>query len=105
MTPLDRNRVGINFTIDEGSAATIKRINLVGVTAFRESTLKDEFALSEGGWFSWFTKDDHYSKQKLTADLETLRPITSIAATWNSMSSRRRFPSRRTRRISSSPSR
>ena len=73
VTPLDRNRVGINFSVEEGEIAKIRKINFVGVNAFRESTLLDEIELSEGGWFSWYTKDNQYSKQKLTADLETLR--------------------------------
>jgi len=29
--------------------------------------------LQVGGWLSWYTKDNLYSKQKLTADLETIR--------------------------------
>ncbi len=73
VTPLDRNRVGINFSVEEGEIAKIRKINFVGVNAFKESTLQDEIELSEGGWFSWYSKDNQYSKQKLTADLETLR--------------------------------
>ncbi len=73
VTPLDRNRVGINFSVEEGQIAKIRKINFVGVNAFKESTLQDEIELSEGGWFSWYSKDNQYSKQKLTADLETLR--------------------------------
>lgn len=73
VTPLDRNRVGINFTIDEGDIAKIRKINIVGANAFRESTLLDEMELSEGNWLSWYSKDNQYSKQKLTADLESLR--------------------------------
>ena len=73
VTPLDRNRVGINFSVEEGEIAKIRKINFVGVNAFKESTLLEEIELSEGGWFSWYTKDNQYSKQKLTADLETLR--------------------------------
>jgi outer membrane protein insertion porin family len=73
VTPLDRNRVGINFTFDEGEVAKIRKINIVGASAFRESVLLEEFELSEGGWFSWYTKDNQYSRQKLSADLEALR--------------------------------
>jgi len=29
--------------------------------------------LTTPGWFTWYTKNDQYSKQKLSADLETLR--------------------------------
>ena len=73
VTPLDRNRVGLNFDIDEGDIAKIRKINIVGANAFRESTLLDEIELAEGGWFSWYSKDDQYSKQKLTGDLETIK--------------------------------
>jgi outer membrane protein insertion porin family len=73
VTPLDRNRVSINFTVDEGEVAKIKRINIVGNYAFSESQLLDLLQLSTPGWLSWYTKNDQYSRQKLTADLETLR--------------------------------
>ena len=36
VTPQERNRVAINFTIDEGEAAKIARINIVGNKAFTE---------------------------------------------------------------------
>jgi outer membrane protein insertion porin family len=45
ITPLERNRVGINFNVEEGDAATIKQINLVGVSAFKEKDLIDQFQL------------------------------------------------------------
>ena len=73
VTPLERNRVGINLAVDEGDIAKIKKINIVGASAFRESELLDQVELSSSGWLSWYSKDDQYSKQKLTADLETLR--------------------------------
>lgn len=73
VTPLERNRVGINFTIVEGDVAKIRKINIVGARAFKESDLLDQIELSEGGWLSWYSKDNQYSKQKLTADLETLK--------------------------------
>jgi outer membrane protein insertion porin family len=73
VTPLERNRVGINFTIVEGDVAKIRKINIVGARAFKESELLEQIELSEGGWLSWYSKDNQYSKQKLTADLETLK--------------------------------
>jgi outer membrane protein insertion porin family len=73
VTPLERNRVSLSFKIDEGEVAKITDINIIGATAFKEKELLDQFELSTGGWFSWFTKDDQYSKQKLTGDLEKLR--------------------------------
>ncbi|WP_184201965.1 outer membrane protein assembly factor BamA [Chitinimonas taiwanensis] len=73
VTRLERNRVSIGFDISEGLVATIKQINLVGNETYKESELKDSFQLNTGGWFSWFTKSDQYSKPKLQADIEALR--------------------------------
>ncbi len=73
VTPQERNRVAINFTIVEGETASIARINIVGNKAFTEKALRSEILLTTPNWLSWYTKDDQYSKQKLTADLETLR--------------------------------
>ncbi|MDO8932603.1 MAG: outer membrane protein assembly factor BamA, partial [Rhodocyclaceae bacterium] len=73
VTPLERNRVGINFSIDEGEKAKIKQINMVGLKAFQESDLLELFALRTPNWLTWYTKNDQYSKQKLSGDLETLR--------------------------------
>ena len=73
VTPQERNRVAINFTIDEGDSAKIAKINIVGAKAFSEKELLSEMTLTTPGWFTWYTKNDQYSKQKLQADLETLR--------------------------------
>ncbi|MBU1235342.1 MAG: outer membrane protein assembly factor BamA [Gammaproteobacteria bacterium] len=73
VTPLERNRVGINFNVQEGEIARIKQINIIGTKAFDEDDLLDLFVLRTPGWFTWYTKNDQYSKQKLTGDLETLR--------------------------------
>ncbi len=73
VTPLERNRVGINIAVTEGEVAKIRGINLVGVSAFKESELLDEFVLRTPGWLTWYTKNDRYSREKLAADLETLR--------------------------------
>jgi len=73
VTPLERNRVGINFGIDEGEVARIQRINLVGYQVFSEKDLLDQFVLRTPGWLTWYTKNDQYSRQKLQADLENLR--------------------------------
>ena len=73
VTPQERNRVALNFTIVEGDTANIARINIVGNKAFTERQLRSEMSLSTPGWLSWYTKDDQYSKQKLQADLESLR--------------------------------
>jgi outer membrane protein insertion porin family len=73
VTPQDRNRVAINFTMQEGEAAKIARINIIGAQAFTEKQLLSEMQLTTPGWTTWYTKDDQYSKQKLAADLEKIR--------------------------------
>jgi len=73
VTPVERNQVAIYFNIDEGPVAKIQEINFIGTEVFSESTLKSEMQLKTGGWLSWYSKDNLYSKQKLTADLETIR--------------------------------
>jgi len=73
VTPLERNRVGINFTVEEGAIAKIRQINIVGNETFKDSTLRGLFQLRTPGWLTWYTKNDQYSRQKLAADLENLR--------------------------------
>jgi len=73
VTPVERNQVAIYFNIDEGPVAKIQEINFIGNEAFSEGALRGEMQLKTGSWLSWYSKDNLYSKQKLTADLETIR--------------------------------
>ncbi len=73
VTELDNNRVGIVIDVSEGLAAKIKKINIVGNTVFEEKKLLKQFKLSTPTWLSFYTKNDQYSKQKLSGDLESLR--------------------------------
>ena len=72
-TPLERNRIAINFDINEGRTARIKKISFVGNEKFQDKELRGILVLRKPDLLSWFTKNDQYSKQKLSADLETLR--------------------------------
>ena len=73
ISPLERNRVAIRFDIEEGAISKIRSLNIVGNKAFDEEVLLEQFALTTPGWLTWWNKNDQYSKQKLTADLEALR--------------------------------
>lgn len=73
VTPIERNRVNLTFTVTEGAPARIKEMHIVGNKAFSESTLTGLFEQDTGGWLSWYTKSDRYARSKLNADLETLR--------------------------------
>ena len=73
VTPIERNRVNVNFSVVEGGVATINEMRIVGAQAFAVSDLTDLFSLDTGGWMSWYTKSNRYSKAKLNGDLEALR--------------------------------
>ncbi|MFN4003436.1 MAG: outer membrane protein assembly factor BamA [Hylemonella sp.] len=73
VTPLERNRVSLAFTVSEGEPAKISEIRIVGNKVFSESTLRNLLDLDTGNWMSWYTKSNRYSRAKLNADLETLR--------------------------------
>lgn len=73
VTPIERNRVNVTFTVVEGDAARIGEIRIVGNTVFPERTLLGLFEQTTSGWLTWYTKSDRYSRAKLNADLETLR--------------------------------
>jgi outer membrane protein insertion porin family len=73
VTELTRNRVAIKVDIAEGRVAKIKQITIVGNNSFASEQLRKDFELSTTNFLSFYSKDDQYSKQKLSADLERLR--------------------------------
>ncbi len=73
ITPAERNRVNVTFTVTEGEVTKIKSIHITGNQAFSESTLLSQMDLTTGGWLTWYTKSDQYARSKLNADLETLK--------------------------------
>ncbi|WP_429404886.1 outer membrane protein assembly factor BamA [Paraburkholderia sp. GAS82] len=73
VTPIDRDRVGLLFSVIEGPSAKIRQVNFIGNKVFSDGTLHDEMQESTPNWFSWYSKNDVYAKDKLTTDLENLR--------------------------------
>lgn len=72
---LERNRVDVNIDIAEGQVAKIRRINLVGNDAFEDREILRRFDSGIPRWYAFFSRRDHYSRQKLSGDLETLRSM------------------------------
>ncbi len=70
---LDRNRVAITLTINEGRVATIKKINIIGAKAIPVKTVIDQMSLRDKRGFRLFSRRNQYSKQKLEADIEAIR--------------------------------
>ncbi len=73
VTEFPDNRVAVAIDISEGAVAKIRKINIVGNTVYSEKELLKLFQSGTSSWFSFFAKKDQYSRQKLTADLESLR--------------------------------
>jgi outer membrane protein insertion porin family len=73
VTPIERNRVTVMFNVDEGDVAKIRQISFVGNKSFSDKELREILQLSKSGWFTWYSKADQYSKQKLTGDLEAIK--------------------------------
>ena len=71
--PLERNRMRVNLYVEEGSVSRIKEINIVGNKLYEKEILMNIFKLKTTNLLSWYNKDDRYSKQVLSGDLETLK--------------------------------
>ena len=71
--PQERNRVAIDFYMNEGSTARIKEVKIIGMTKFDEDGLLRRLDLKPTSFMSWWNKDDRYSRQVLTGDLEKIR--------------------------------
>jgi len=69
---LDRNRVDVTIKVTEGKAAKIRHVNLVGNETFAQKELTDSWESSKTAWNSWYRRNDQYSKEKLSGDLEKL---------------------------------
>ena len=72
VTHLDRNRVNVDIVVREGKTARIKAINIVGNTTYTDKQIRKNFKSDTTGWWSWYSKDDQYSKEKLSGDLKKL---------------------------------
>ena len=69
---LDRNRVDVTIDVKEGKAAKIRHVNLVGTESFSNEEILDTWESREGSWLSWYRRDDQYSREKLSGDMEKL---------------------------------
>ena len=72
VSPLDRNRVDVTITIKEGKAAKIRHVNLIGTEKYENEDILAGWESKEHNWASWYRRDDQYSKEKMSGDLEKL---------------------------------
>jgi outer membrane protein insertion porin family len=73
VTPIERNRVNVSMVVNEGDVSRIRSITFTGNNVYSDSTLRTVMELATPNWLSWYTKRDQYSRQKLGADLESVR--------------------------------
>lgn len=69
------NRVELKLNFNEGTAAKVFDINIIGNTVFSDSDIKQVFAVKESGWASVVTRNDRYAREKMAASLEALRAL------------------------------
>jgi len=70
---LDRNRVQINFQIQEGMITKISKINILGVKSQNSKKILKILKLKATNFWSWYTKSDRYSKIILESDIEKIK--------------------------------
>lgn len=69
---LDRNRINLTINVKEGKAAKIRHINLIGNESFEEEDITKGWESHTSNWVSWYKRDDQYSREKLSGDIEKL---------------------------------
>ncbi|CAM4266772.1 outer membrane protein assembly factor BamA [Acinetobacter pragensis] len=74
-TPKPNNRVDLLIEFAEGKAAKVVDINVIGNTVFKDSDIKQAFAVKESGWSSIVSRNDRYAREKMAASLEALRAM------------------------------
>ncbi|WP_440873997.1 outer membrane protein assembly factor BamA [Thalassotalea sp. PLHSN55] len=73
ITHLPRNRVNLKFVFEEGDAAAIQQINIVGNEVFSDGELLKNIELTyDSPWWN-FMAQDRYQKQTLQGDMETIK--------------------------------
>ncbi len=69
------NRVELVIDFVEGKSAKVFDINIIGNTVFKESDIKQAFAIKETAWNSVISRNDRYAREKMAASLESLRAM------------------------------
>ncbi len=72
ITPLPRNRVDLKLLFEEGDAAKIQQINIVGNELFEDEELFKQMELKfNAPWYD-FMSETRYQQQTLSGDMETI---------------------------------
>lgn len=74
------NRVELKINFNEGTPAKVFDINVIGNTVFKDSEIKQAFAVKESGWASVVTRNDRYAREKWLQVLKLYVPCTLTKA-------------------------
>lgn len=74
-TAKPNNRVDLLLEFNEGKAAKVVDINVIGNTVFSDSDIQQAFAVKESSWSSIVSRNDRYAREKMAASLEALRAL------------------------------
>ena len=74
-TPLSGNRVSLFIAVNESEVTTIREIKIIGNRQIDTQQILDTMSLKTPGFWTWYTKNDRYSKQILNADLQAIRSL------------------------------
>jgi outer membrane protein insertion porin family len=68
-----QNRVDLIFSITEGSATGISKVNFFGNKIFPASVLRGQIATEESAWYKFLSTNDNYDPDRLLYDREMLQ--------------------------------
>ena len=72
VTPLERNRVDLSFTIFEGEVALIREIQIIGNEKIPYDEIRDQMELTTKKTLGILNRNNRYNREKLRADLEAI---------------------------------
>ena len=72
VTPLERNRVDLSFSIFEGKVALIREIEIIGNSEISDKEILDQMKLSTKKTLGILNRNNRYNREKLRADLENI---------------------------------
>lgn len=72
VAPAERNRMDLTLKVNEGKVAKIRQVRIVGNHTFTEKQLLKQIKLTTPSVLTFFTRNDRYTEQKLSADIERL---------------------------------
>ncbi|MBF0622047.1 MAG: outer membrane protein assembly factor BamA [Magnetococcales bacterium] len=71
--PLDQNRIDLVYRVREGERSRVRQVNVVGNSELDDDTLLEDLTIQPTGWFSFFSEDDVYDRDKLMFDQSQIR--------------------------------